>query len=433
MKDINEHDELGELFRLRLENHETPVDGDGWNEIEQRLNKRKNKAAIWLWGGGLAAAATIAALLMVGKPMTDESYVHIVSQHVAETETPITTAIITETNPETSIETNIVSPPATTQIAVATPTTQENQPAESVTPLLPSASLSEFSYSVTETDPVTETNSVTPLLSYSATETDPVTPPLPSASPLRITLIDDDDYDETVTGKTGKWLLAAGFGTGYGTINIESGGVFADLFGDQRKSSSMEFWGNNAFASDMSGSILLLNNYSKESFSNITHYPPFSFGLRIQSLGENAGFESGIMYSYLSSFFEWERSNYTARQRLHYIGIPVNLIGYFGKNSKSTWRFYISGGFMVEKGLRAVYSQEVRDWTSIRTTTVESSIDGFHWSLNSALGVKYRIERGFSIFLEPRIGYYLKSEQPISIRTETPLYFGINFGLNYEL
>jgi len=152
-----------------------------------------------------------------------------------------------------------------------------------------------------------------------------------------------------------------------------------------------------------------------------------------KSLGQNGGFESGLVYNCLISNFTWsDWADYHVRQTLHYVGIPFNFVGYFNQ-SKNNWRVYVSGGFMVEKGVRAVYRQNRQSWGEQRITIVRSSIDGLQWSLSSALGVNYRLVKGFSLYLEPRLGYYFKNNQPISIRTEWPVNFSINMGLNYEL
>ena len=139
--------------------------------------------------------------------------------------------------------------------------------------------------------------------------------------------------------------------------------------------------------------------------------------------------ESGLTYTYLSSRFEWSDCN--VHQSLHYLGIPVNLVVYLW-NTNPNWKIYLSGGFMVEKGLRAIYRQERQITSEHRITTVRSHIDGLQWSLNGGLGINYRLEKGWGIYFEPRVGYSFDSNQPVSIRTEYPIYFGFNLGLNYE-
>ena len=87
---------------------------------------------------------------------------------------------------------------------------------------------------------------------------------------------------------------------------------------------------------------------------------------------------------------------------------------------------------MAEKGLRVIYRQTSSWGSETRTTTVKTSIDGLQWSLNGALGINYRFDKGFGIYLEPRVGYCFDNDPPISMRTEWPIFIGVNMGLNYE-
>ena len=420
MTSNNEHDALGELFRRRLENHRIPDYGNGWDAIEHRLNKRKKKAAVWLWSAGItAAAASIALLLTVRQPASEETAVVTVSQQVSieEKETAEETTILNPDNDK--LETGKTGKIGETGENGETEEIGENgknRKNESVIQL--------FGYSVIEKD------SVIQLFSYSVIEKDSVIQ-LFNHSVIE-NLVGDDPDEEEESGKTEKkWLFAAAFGTGGSTNGFD---VMSNDYSVY--DSPMAGWDGmgrgNDYATELSSSIRSFNSMKREDFTNIQHSPPFSFGLTARkSLRKNIGVESGLVYTYLSSRFEGE--GYNAHQSLHYIGIPVNMAVYFG-NSKSNWRAYLSGGFMVEKGLRAKFVQQ-ENWVSAsRNTTVKSSaISGLQWSLNGALGVNYRLEKGWGIYFEPRVGYSFDCNQPISIRTEKPLFFGINMGLNYEL
>jgi len=256
-----------------------------------------------------------------------------------------------------------------------------------------------------------------------------------SASPLNIDSINqlisnlfvDKEPDEE---ESNKWLLSAALGIGGYTNSIDPHTSSAS----QKSSSMVENSSGNRYAANLAGSVMSFDNMSKDDFTNISHNPPFSLGMTARSGGfeKNAGIEFGLVYTYLASRYNW--SNHNVHQGLHYIGIPVNLFGYLGNPKPGNiWRVYFSGGFMVEKGLRAIYKQE-RTWESeIRTTTVKSSINGLQWSLNGGLGISRKLENGFGIYFEPRVGYSFDNNQPISIRTEWPVYVGVSFGLNYEL
>jgi len=186
----------------------------------------------------------------------------------------------------------------------------------------------------------------------------------------------------------------------------------------------------NDYATAMSPNIKSFHGMKKEDFTHIRHLPPFSFGVMARKdLWKNVGIESGLLYTYLSSRFEWE--GYNVHQNLHYLGIPVNFVTYLW-NSHPNWKLYFSAGFTIEKGLRAIYTQNKQSEAKTTNTIVKTSINGFQWSLNGSLGVNYRFAKGFGIYVEPRFGYSFDCNQPISMRTEWPLFVGFGLGINYE-
>jgi len=421
MTGYSEYDPIGELFRQRLENHRIPVNGNGWDEIEHRMSKRKNKIVIWLWSAGaVAAAASIAVLLIFKQPITNEATLMAVS---------------TEESGNQSFNDSI-----TTSGELASPVQKfndsmivVNELASSAQKLPPANSQARFNDSMIESSEFASSvqlltsqfnDSVNQLISHPVISEKEI-------PQLDVSLVaDNPEEDETATKKTDKWLLVAAFGIS-GYANDFSNDAYAPSI-----SSVFSEWGlsgsNNKYATDMSGSIRSFNYMSREEFTNISHRPPFSFGLTARkSLGNRGGVESGLVYTYLASSFKW--SGYNVHQSLHYVGVPFNMVVYLW-NSKPNWRIYLSGGVMVEKGLRGIYRQEMQMWSEHRTTTVKSSsIDGWQWSLNSALGINYRLEKGWGIYFEPRVGYSFDCNQPVSIRTEWPMYVGVNLGLNYEL
>ena len=413
MKVNNEYDALGELFRQRLENHTIPVDGNGWAEIERRLGKRTKKSAVWLWSIGVAAAASVAMMFIVHQPDNDEISTIVPQQEVPEKTETIHHQITT--NPEfviTTINTETKHRESNEMMR------EKNLIATGDTPVDMQSAYREI-INNGEIEEIEKTDSVIQLFNKSAIEKSD------------ISLVSDQPDEEVEIADTGKkWLLAAAFGTGGST------GSFTDTYQDNMMSpsatNSYGFTGNNDYAKALSGSILSLNDVPRKEFTNIRYSQPFSLGITARkSLGKHTGVESGLVYTYLSSHFQWK--GYDVRQSLHYAGIPVNAVVYFG-SGKSNWRAYLSGGFMVEKGVRGILRQEIQNSRENRSTTVKSSsIGGVQLSLNGALGINYRLEKGWGICFEPRIGYSFDCNQPVSVRTEMPVFFGIHLGLNYEL
>jgi hypothetical protein len=181
-----------------------------------------------------------------------------------------------------------------------------------------------------------------------------------------------------------------------------------------------------------------------QSFSEVIHLPPLSFGLTVRkNFNQYLAIETGLTYTFLQSKFR-ENSEWRSRDatlRLHYLGIPLNAVAYL--INKPQWNIYFSLGGMVEKGLMQDYDQH----TSYKypenyhylyndqpayDISLQDDIPGLQWSLNTSFGIGYKLYRDFSIYFEPRIIYYFKNNQPVSVRTETPLQVGLNAGLRFE-
>jgi hypothetical protein len=419
----NEYDAIGELFRRRLENHRMPVDSNGWDEIERRMGRRKNKSVIWLWIAGTAAAAATIAVLLTVRPATNEMIAAMDAEESVPAHHEVAPTIVAQDLTDTAQADAFNTADEPVKIVYQrTGTDNSDNDADVVATNI--AALSE---------PYEEENhSVTRLLSDSDTHllSDSVAQSLIRSVAQLLNDLDIEEEDDAATKDRSKWLLAAAFGTGGYTDESFNNSVFnssADL--TPSKSSIV---GNNDYATNLSYNIRSFNGMYKDEFTNIRHRPPVSFGVMARKhLGKHGGVESGLVYTYLASQFEW--SGYDVHQGLHYMGVPVNMFVYLGNNAKSNWRVYLSGGFTVEKNLRAVFRQENRWSDGVRTTIVKSTIDRLQWSLNGALGLSYKLEKGWGIYFEPRVGYSFDCGQPISIRTEWPVYVGINLGLNYEL
>ncbi|MDR1881030.1 MAG: PorT family protein, partial [Tannerellaceae bacterium] len=167
-------------------------------------------------------------------------------------------------------------------------------------------------------------------------------------------------------------------------------------------------------------------------FSDITYTIPLSFGITVRkNLGHRWAVESGLVYTYLlTKFKKQETSAYEAGLELHYIGIPLHLVAYLWNDTK--WTVYGSVGGMAEKGLRAVYTQHQYRPDAVVSSTVKTSIPKMQWSLSGSVGASYRFYKEWSIYAEPRLSYYFKSDQPLSTRTEHPVCVELGIGVRYE-
>ncbi len=433
-----QHDALAELFRQQLEDHRLPVDDDGWSEIEQRLRGKRKTRVVWLWSAGaMAAAAAIALLVIINQPFSGDSNITVIPQIAVEQETMLDHShekVKNDHDHGDGHKSHIISQNTGTG-EPKSPAVKANRtipiadPVKAIGLTRPTAiDSSGTTYKENTVSQIDQTNQPIVVKEDVQPEEDkPVIAQVESDKPkLDVSLVEDRPEEEEPAAKgKNKWLLAAAFGTGGYTDGLSTGNDYSPIMADVQS-----FSGNNNYAAGLSGNIKSFTNMTEDDFSNISHLPPLSVGVTVRkNLGKFGGVESGLVYTYLSSQFEW--SGYDVHQKLHYLGIPVNMVVYLW-NSNPNWRIYFSGGIMVEKGLRAMYTQEKIQAGEIRTTTVNSSIDGLQWSLNGALGINYRFNKGIGIYFEPRVGYCFDNNQPISMRTEWPVFLGVNLGLNYE-
>jgi len=207
-------------------------------------------------------------------------------------------------------------------------------------------------------------------------------------------------------------------------------GVSMNAFGSSSVSNANS--GYPQTLSDLADSKVEQQFFSASPSQEIVDFaPPFSIGLLARKkMNELLSIETGLTYSFLStSFRSLDRHAYTANLKLHYIGVPVNLVA-------DVWRFspqckiYAGAGAMVEKGIKSEYSQDV-SVTRQYITNVDD-IGGFQWSLNASVGISYSMYKNLSFYLEPRVSHYFDNNQPVSIRTEKETIVGMSAGFRYD-
>lgn len=166
----------------------------------------------------------------------------------------------------------------------------------------------------------------------------------------------------------------------------------------------------------------------EEEYQYDSHALPFTVGFMVRGhLTDRLSIETGIVYTYLSS--RLTKTGGEARLKQHYIGIPVNLICPLWE--QDNWQFYLSAGGTIEKGVHlALHEQGVKDGV-VYERNMSSGISSIQASAQVSPGIEYAFSQDWSIYLEPRISYYFKNNQPPSARTEHPLTFGIGGGLRY--
>ncbi|MDR0507817.1 MAG: PorT family protein [Dysgonamonadaceae bacterium] len=378
---MNNENSFDEVVREKLKDYTLLPDKDCWKTIENRLNEKHEKKIRWLWISGTAAAI---AIILIGLIFTfnNKKYLYETAEQLPGHEERIKENVLEkETIP------NVIS------------SNNKKTYKTSKGEIIGCSNPPESKHKVTIVESERYPNLQKLLESQTSEEEE--------KSPIR-------------TSKKSKSL----------SIHVGSGALLA-------MNNNVK---NNAYSDLRSGEISMNSpDYLKKSmlttddFTDITHYAPLSFGLTFKKeLNDRFAIESGLVYTFLASKFENKNPKRDAILQLHYLGVPLNLHVKLYGNPYSKWNFYLSAGFMLEKGLLSHYSQNEyhRNGTKLNLYSNER-IDGMQSSLNLSLGVEYRIAGNYSVYFEPELSHYLENNQPISARTEIPMILGINAGIRW--
>ena len=182
-------------------------------------------------------------------------------------------------------------------------------------------------------------------------------------------------------------------------------------------------YGKAENGSDNYQGYYFVNNYSYTLTEYVSkHHLPIRFGLSVQyQLNNHLALHSGISYTYLYSEFSIPLyQNLSYDQKLHYLGIPLGVTWQLWSTNR--FHFYLSGGAMVEKCVRADV-----DGSSV-------SKKPWQWSVAAAAGAEYTFIPQLGVYLEPSLGYYFDDGTSLEhYYKEHSLAPSIMFGLRLHL
>ena len=414
MTKINSQDDFGQWAHQKLAHHQVDIDLKDWDILEQHLAQhtfnlpKRNKRVVWLWQS--AAAMVVAAAIFLAWFLFPHSSTEIIPSAL-----PITEALSpSASQPASPSVIDLLMQSESLNETLQPMYIAQAEPIDIHHPeifITPTESEIKKEVSNKEVSKLTEEKKEIPIKMITTDQRLPI--------------------EKNTTPKYNKWTLAAAFGSG----NSHSQGAGNQHRGNLQSAQSIVLKSDgNRYAYNLSSSIQPFDKMTKDDYSSILHLPPFSFGVMARTHLREADVEFGVEYNLLSSRYSWTESgvDYDVRQSLHYIGIPVNLIGRLS-STHPYWKIYIKAGVMAEKGLRGIYKQERRSPNRHTITTVKSGIDGLQWSVNGAIGVSYQIIKNLNLYFEPRVGYNFDCNQPISMRTEWPFAVGFGMGASIEL
>lgn len=181
---------------------------------------------------------------------------------------------------------------------------------------------------------------------------------------------------------------------------------------------------------------MLLYNRGKDTETHLRHHQPIRAGISFTyMINDRLGIESGLTYTLLTSDTRdgSDMHYYEGRQRLHYLGIPLNV-----KYEFLRWRrfgLYGSAGVLAEQCISGRMRKEyVLDGSSYRTTTESIPTHPFQLSANISAGLRYDFTPTVGIYAEPGLSYYFDDGTSLqSVYKQRPLNFNLNVGVRFTV
>lgn len=150
------------------------------------------------------------------------------------------------------------------------------------------------------------------------------------------------------------------------------------------------------------------------------HHPPIRMGALVRiPLSSRWSLETGLAYTQLNSDITTKTPTSTdeAKQRLHYVGIPLNAVYTLWESQRL--HVYLSAGGMAEKMVKGSYGDE------------RVSIKPLQFSVNGAAGVEYRLTTNVGLYAEPGVGYsFDNGSQVTTYYQDKPLNSHLSVGIH---
>ena len=177
-------------------------------------------------------------------------------------------------------------------------------------------------------------------------------------------------------------------------------------------------------------------NRDEETKTEYEHHLPIRIGLSVAyALTDRLSISSGLTYTRLSSDIKdaSRESKYIGEQRLHYVGIPVN-VSY--KVASFRWLgLYGTAGVLAEKCVSGTTEVGyVENNTMKYTNTHDISSKPLQMSVNAGVGIQFDLIDNVGIYAEPGLSYYFDDGSALqTIYKEKPLNFNLNVGVRFKL
>ncbi len=176
-----------------------------------------------------------------------------------------------------------------------------------------------------------------------------------------------------------------------------------------------------------------------DNVSQMEHDQPISLGLTLsKKIVDDLYIETGLVYSYLHSKVRNASSSFEVKetQRLHYIGVPLNVN--YNIISLKKLNVYASVGGMVEKDVYGDFRRMGEAETMANNRSEELEITKISQrnpqiSVNAGVGLSYPLYNRIKLYGKIGGSYYFDAEnEHKTIYSDRKIVMDLNVGLKYE-
>jgi len=201
---------------------------------------------------------------------------------------------------------------------------------------------------------------------------------------------------------------------------------------------------DNKYMTEANKNLQVQTNNATNNVSEMEHDQPVSFGITVSKyLFDDLSVETGLVYSYLHSKSRNTNDNFKVQevQKLHYLGIPLNVN--YNIFSLGQLNVYASIGGMVEKDIYGEFrkikeGQASANFNSAAEGSEEKEItkisqENPQISVNAGVGLSYPIYDRLRFYGKVGGAYYFDAKnQYKTIYSDRKIVMDINVGLRYE-
>ena len=424
---MNRDKDIRKQFQSKFKDYRAPVPDDGWKRIEESLNAAvANRSKVirrrWLYA---SSAAAVLLLLLVS--------LLFINNPVDEIEPVLTDRIETPIIPESKFTEEVLEYSEEVVFAkqprklFAGSTVKKTDGVAAIKPSNPSEIIDDL------------------LVAY---KTERVVP-AGSDSDKYIKSIETDLYklvEETYTIDGDNDALYAENSLMFGgseeeyTLSVNGKGGLTSFYQSVNAPMTLR---STEYTEGKSGleesDKLVLNAENTGSQAEMEHSQPVSFGITIsKSLSKDLSLETGLVYSYLYSKTKNTSvsSLQNETQRLHYLGIPLNLN--YNIVSFRNLNIYASVGGMIEKDIYGEFHRIKEGQTLDNILMKEIEIEKISQnnpqiSVNAGLGLSYPIFQDLKLYGKIGGAYYFDANNKHkTIYSDRKIVMDLSLGLRYE-